>query len=502
MSRLTICFTSDLHGYLYNTNFVDALPRPVGLLGMAFPQDGQTLIIDGGDTLQGSPLTYFLHEKGHAAFVADALNARGYAYVTLGNHDFNYGPAYLASYIEALHARCLCANVQDLTGRIPLQPCCVHTMADGLRVGLFGIVTHWVNLWEKKENLQGLRITEPLEAARLAVEQLKSEGCDLIVGIYHGGLEKDPDTGRTLSDTDENEACRLCEELPIDLLLTGHQHIAMVGKNWHGTHVVQPPCNGRQYVRVDLDERGQFTSALVSPCETPELTEQETQVREQLDAWLSEPIGQLSRALTVEDRLSMALHGSGIADLINLVQLEASGADISVTAIPNECRGFSEQVTVQDVVASYPYANTLCVLRATGRQVREALEVCATYFDVRDGEPIRIAESFLQPKEAHYNYDFFMGVEYAFDLLRPAGQRVVRLERGGRALEDEDEVTVCMNDYRATGAGDFPMWKACPHVREIQTEVSELILRYVQAHGRIDLPNASFPVCFSGDERL
>ena len=63
MSRLTIYFTSDTHGYLYNTTFADTMPRPVGLLGMDFPKDGNTLIIDGGDTIQGSPLTYFLHEK-------------------------------------------------------------------------------------------------------------------------------------------------------------------------------------------------------------------------------------------------------------------------------------------------------------------------------------------------------------------------------------------------------------------------------------------------------
>ena len=144
MSRLTIYFTSDTHGYLYNTNFADTRPRPLGLLGMQFPKDGDTLIIDGGDTIQGSPLTYFLHEKHRRQIMADVMNARGYDVVTLGNHDFNYGPAWMGEYLHGLHASCLCANVEDLTGTLPIRKWEIRTMASGLKVGLFGITTHWI----------------------------------------------------------------------------------------------------------------------------------------------------------------------------------------------------------------------------------------------------------------------------------------------------------------------------------------------------------------------
>ena len=45
-----------------------------------------------------------------------------------------------------------------------------------------------------------------------------------------------------------------------------------------------------------------------------------------------------------------------------------------------------------------------------------------------------------------------------------------------------------MNNYRATGAGDFDVWPKCRVVREIQRDVSELILEYFRAHPRVDLP--------------
>ena len=78
------------------------------------------------------------------------MNRCGYDYVTLGNHDFNYGMAYLDSYLDALHARCVCQNVRRADGstRFPAR---VHTLENGLRVGIVGIVTDYVNIWERPD---------------------------------------------------------------------------------------------------------------------------------------------------------------------------------------------------------------------------------------------------------------------------------------------------------------------------------------------------------------
>ncbi len=485
-NQLTIYYTSDTHGYLYPTHFRDQQPHPMGLFSMRFPKDENTLVIDGGDTIQGSPLTYYCHVKGVDSPVAQALNERGYDYITLGNHDFNYGPENLSRYLKALRARCLCANVHDAEGRLPLLPGAVHALGNGLRVGLVGIVTDWVNRWEKKENLKGLTVSDPLAAAREAIAALPPH--DVLIGIYHGGIEKDLATGRSLSDTDENIACRLCEELPFDLLLTGHQHIALAEGRWHGTHIVQTPCNAEQYVKITLNENGQFHSELCAVPDHAELNGDEQKLLEELNAWLDHPVGHLSRPIWPEDHLTMALNGTSIADFFNMVQLEASGADVSCAALANSVRGFDSSVTVRDVVASYVYSNTLKVLEVTGETLRRALEQCASYFLVDEEKRVRISPRFLEPKEAHYNYDYFSGITYAFDLNRPVGSRVVMLERNGRPVRDEDKMTLCMCDYRATGAGDFEFYRSCPCVRDIQTDVSELILDYFSSHGTVSLP--------------
>lgn len=485
MSKLTIYFTSDTHGYLYPNNFADKQPRNMGLLSMRFPKDENTLVIDGGDTIQGSPLTYFCKQNGRELPVAAAMNDRGYDYVVLGNHDFNNGYDYLRNHLTALNAKCLCANVEDQRGELPIGSSVVHTLGNGLRVGLVGIVTDWVNRWEKPENLTEIAVHDPFEAAKKAIVGLE---CDVLVGIYHGGIEKDLDSGRLLSQTDENIACRLCEELPFDLLLTGHQHIAMANKCWNGVHIAQTPCNSASYVKVTMDDDGSFHSELCTPPAEAQLTAAQEALWQEVNAWLDTPIGKFSKAIWPGEKLDMALNGSSIADFFNTVQLWASGADISCAALSNELRGFDSEVSVRDVVASYVYSNTLAVLEVTGKVLKLALEQCARYFDVnKDGEVV-IADSFLRPKEAHYNFDYFSGIEYVYDLNRPEGERVVSISRNGKPVQAEDRFTLCMCDYRATGAGDFDFYLECPRIREIQTEVSELILNYIFEHPMVEIP--------------
>ena len=279
-----------------------------------------------------------------------------------------------------------------------------------------------------------------------------------------------------------------CAKSDIDLLLTGHQHIAMAEKAWNGTHIVQTPCNAVNYVKVELDEDGAWHSALCTPPAEAVLTDAQQKLWEDVNIWLDQPIGRLSRDIWPEDKLHMALHGSPIADFFNKVQLWASGADVSCAALGNELRGFASNVTVRDVVASYVYSNTLVVLRVTGDVLKKALEQCARYFAVDEAGNVRIAESFLSPKVAHYNYDYFAGIEYGFDLAKPEGERVAALTRGGKAIAPEEELTLVMCDYRATGAGDFDFYCDCPREKEILTEVSEIILNYLVEHPYVEIP--------------
>ena len=165
-----IIYTSDTHGHIFPVDYALKKETPGGLLALAAQteKDGDTLILDGGDSLQGTPLSqYYIENSRDFSLhpVAESFNALGLDYYTLGNHDFNFGYAALRDYIRAMKAGCLCANLKDLGGELKLAPWAVHTLKNGLRIGITGLVTDYVNIWEQPQNMEQLQISAAFKAA-------------------------------------------------------------------------------------------------------------------------------------------------------------------------------------------------------------------------------------------------------------------------------------------------------------------------------------------------
>lgn len=496
MKQCKIYFTSDTHGFLFPTNYADREEKDMGLLKLIeqFEVDGNTIICDGGDSIVGSPFTFHhrdLQCKVHP--VATVLNAGGYQFVTLGNHDFNYGLEYLDGYLSSLDATCVCANIRDKAGKLPIKDWAIMTLENGLRVGVTGICTDFVKIWEKKETLEQLEIEEPVQAAGRALEEMKGL-VDLTICIYHGGIEKELDTGRLLTTLKENQACRIAEKLEFDLLLTGHQHKSFAGQEYHGTWIVQPTDKAKEFVEclVSCDEgsRKKISSRLVCPTGKihEEAAEELQELEDEVQKWLDTPKGNLSIALQPKDHLDAALHGLPLANFFNMVQLHATGADISGTSLANEYKGFDTKVSVRDVVATYVYANTLVVLSVSGEVIKKYLERSAAYFTYQEetGE-IGISDEFLLPKEAHYNYDWLMGIDYTFDLSKPVGERVVSMTRNGKEIQMTDHWKLVINNYRASGTGGYEFLTECPVLQEDLTEMTDILIDYIEKNEIIEV---------------
>ena len=502
---LTIRFTSDTHGYLYPTNYADRSHKPMGVMKLAaeYPHDGNTLILDGGDTIQGSPMATYYHRLSRKAQMrclasdrygtnpfAAMMNLAGVQFVTLGNHDFNNGLPALADYLDNLDAICLCANIRDREGCLPLAPYAVHQLENGLRVGLVGVCTHYVTRWEKQETTAQLVVEDAFEAAKRALEMVKPL-CDVTVLLYHGGFECDLQTGRLLTDSTENQACRICRELDYDLVLTGHQHIPVSGVHFGNSYAVQPgyraPHACAVTVTVREDGSKSFESELLAAGgePMPEAVRLLAPLQDAVQAWLDEPAGRLDSALDPGDHLEMAMNGSALANFINTVLCEASGAPVAGCALGNEIKGLPREVTVRDVVSTYIYSNTLLVLRLSGATLRRYIERTAAYFALDgDGKPC-ISDEFLRPKVQHYNYEYFRGINYVIDLRRPVGERVVSIVLNGHEVEDGEKVDVCVSSYRACGTGGYEMLLGQEVVRDIQEDVADLLVRYILEHREI-----------------
>ena len=499
MKNLKIYFTSDMHGYIYPTNYVDRSEKNIGLLNIMsnFKKDDNTLIIDCGDTIQGSPFTNYLSNNDFTTHpIADIMNAAGYDYITLGNHDFNYGLLYLRKYLRTLNAKCLCANIIDKTGELPILPYSIKTLENGLKVGVIGITTDFINHWERPENITNINITDTFEAVKYYFDEVKSAS-DIVIGVYHGGFEYDLNSHEQLMFTSENIAYKLCQEFDFDILLTGHQHMPLADTIINNTHVVQTPQRASSFVKVELKVDNNNNKTITSSLEKVKLNPENEiynkylPLENDVQKWLDTPIGFLDEDLYPSTHLDMALNGSNLANFINTVQLDESGADISCTCFSNEIKGFDKNVTVRDVVSTYMFPNTLVIIEINKSQLKTVLERCASYFSNDNGN-ISISDAFLKPKIQHYNYDYFANIDYTFDLNRPAGDRVVSIKFRGEELDKNSKLSLVMNNYRSTGVGGYDVYKECPRLREILVEMPEVIIDYFIKHKNVKVDKTKY----------
>lgn len=496
---LTVYYTSDIHGCF------SCLGGQPGLSSLAgtIPSDGNTLYLDGGDILQGSPFSYFLAQSGQeiAKVTARLMNLAGCRYVTLGNHDFSYGKDVLEAYLSALNATCLCANAHGVKGVERLR---LVTLENGLRVGLTGVITPFVPQWEKAENLAGVTFTDPVAAACEALGELRAQGAEVTVCLCHMGFENDPVTGAPLSSSGENRAYEIAASLGFSLVLAGHTHAAFAGGMISNTLACSTADKATQYIRAEIGKEGPvFCALLPMGCSSaPEAAAFLAPYEKACEAFLSRPIGRLRAPIEKKPFLESALHGDAYVNLINAVQRERTGANISCASLQNTPVGLSECFSAGEVIRAYPFPNTLCVLEVDRAVLKQALERSASFLTLgADGQPA-IAACAFTPVQQFFNFDLFSGLHADVDLSRAEGDRVISIRYAGEELPAKRKLRLCLNSYRASGAGGYPFFKACKVLFTGQDEVQPLLLEYFGHSGTIVPDTESYIHFYNGRELL
>jgi 2',3'-cyclic-nucleotide 2'-phosphodiesterase/3'-nucleotidase len=381
-------------------------------------------------------------------------------------------------------------------------------MADGTKVGITGAVTGYVNVWEQPANLELLQVLEPMDVLKEEYEYLKDK-CDITVCVYHGGFEEDLATGKLLSDTAENQACKMAREFGFDILLTGHQHMPVEGVEIAGTYGVQPPSNATKFCELQVvkgDDGLSISSKLVDVNPVDERLQYiidehgfMDDLTDCVEVWLDQPIGSLENEIAPESKIDAAVNGSKVAAIFNQVQLDFTGADFSCSSLANDPLGLKKEITVRDVLAIYQFANTVEVKQVTKAVIKEALERCAEYFDYDAAtKEVKISKVFLEPKVEHYNYDFYAGLEYTFDITRPVGDRVVTLKKlDGTELSDTETYTLSTSNYRATGTGGYECIGNAPLARSYSEEMPDLVIDFIRKNTPVgEIVNSKFKIVY------
>jgi 2',3'-cyclic-nucleotide 2'-phosphodiesterase/3'-nucleotidase len=548
--RITVLGTTDLHGNVYNWNyFADAeytdrnnndigVAKAATLIKAVREERGadRCITLDAGDTIQGTPLAYYYAKidpitGGSEHPMATAMNALGYDAAALGNHEYNYGLDTLRAFEDQCDHPLLSANSVDWdTGEPVFTPYVMKTVrlpAGPVTIGILGLVTPGVAIWDKA-NVEGrVRFPGIVEQAKVMVPRMKAEGADVVIVSCHSGPVPSSSYGDALPYP-ENASRQLAEQVPdIDAVLVGHAHIEVpelkVTNEVTGRTVLlsEPLYWGMRVSVMDLDlvptGRGGYrvkhsAATLLNANTVPEDAEIAALVRpahEKVLAYVNSVIGTCTEAMSAA---TSRYEDTAAMDFINLVQGEAVKAALvgtaseglpvlSIAAPFNKDAAIPQgEVTVRDVAGLYIYDNTLLGITLTGAQVKDYLEKSATYFkQVTSAGPfapsaVTNAVTDTAPNGTpDYNYDIMGGLDaaltYDIDIAKAPGSRIVGLAYDGVAVGDTEEFVVAINNYRQSGGGGFPHVTTAPVVYNRQVEIRQLLIDWVSAQGTIDPPS-------------
>ncbi|MEU4773912.1 5'-nucleotidase C-terminal domain-containing protein [Micromonospora sp. NPDC023644] len=535
---LTILGTSDTHGNVYNWDYYsdaeydDSKHNDVGVAKLAAlvkqirteRRGRATLVLDAGDTIQGTPLATFYAKQepitttGETHPMANAMNVLGYDAVTLGNHEFNYGLPLLAKWISQLGFPALAANAVNVaTGKPAFLPYVIKKVSVGfaappLRVGILGLTNPGSAIWDRA-NVEGkLRFDDMIATAAKYVPIMRARGADIVLISAHGGDSGTSSYGPELPI--ENPTALIAQQVPgIDAILFGHAHAEVAEKfvtnEQTGEQVLltEPSKWGQRLSRMDFTlarERGRWkitskTAALLNTntvVEDPKVLAAVRAQHQKTVAYVNQVVARSTVALSAAES---RYKDTPILDFINHVQTEVVGqalagtsyADLPVLSI---AAPFSRtavfpagDVKIRDVAGLYVFDNTLEAVVLSGAEVRTYLEYSAKYFrTLAPGAPVDPA-AISDPAVPDYNYDVFSGLDYDIDIAKPVGQRITRLVLPGTdtPVADNAQFVVAVNNYRRSGGGNFPGIVKTQVYNE-QQEIRQLLIDWAQARGTID----------------
>jgi 2',3'-cyclic-nucleotide 2'-phosphodiesterase/3'-nucleotidase len=546
--RLTVLGTTDTHGsalnwdYFKDVEYDDSAHNDIGLakistLVTAMRKERgahNTLVLDAGDTIQGTPLAYYYAKVdpitgGSLHPMAKAMNAIGYDAAALGNHEFNYGLDTLRAFESQLDFPLLSANSVDwATGAPIFKPYVIRTFkARGgkkIKVGILGLVTPGVAIWDKA-NVEGqVRFLGIVEQAKVMVPRLKKAGCDLVIVSCHSGATPGSSYGDALPFP-ENASRQLAEQVAgVDAVLVGHAHVEIVeelvaSKVTPGKKVLltEPLKWGMRLSVMDFDlafASGRWSlvaahSHVLNANTVPEDPEVADLVREDhaiVRTYVNSVIGTCTVAMSAA---TARFEDTAAIDFINHVQADAVKAALvgtpeealpvlSIAAPFNRDAAIpAGNVTVRDVAGLYIYDNTLLGIRFTGAEVKAYLEFSAAYFKTVTGTgpyaPDDVTGA-LSPTTGttipDYNYDIMGGLDaslaYDIDIAKPVGQRITNLTYGGQGIDPAAQFVIAINNYRQSGGGGFPGVTTAPVLYNAQVEIRQLLIDWTVGQGVID----------------
>ena len=476
-----ILATTDLHTNLVNYDYYQ--DKPVETLGLAKTavliekakkENPNVLLVDNGDTIQGTPLGTYKAivdpvEKGEQHPMYAALQALGFEAGTLGNHEFNYGLDYLNRVIETAGMPLVNANVLDpATGKFIYQPYKIieKTFTDTqgrlttVKIGVTGIVPPQILNWDKA-NLEGkVVVRDSVEAIRDIIPEMRKAGADITLVLSHSGIGDDK-----YEKGEENEGYQIASLPGVDAVVTGHSHAEFPSGNGtgfyekypgvdgvngkiNGTPVTMAGKYGDHLGVIDLklnytdgkwkvtDSKGSIrkvdTKSNVADKRVIDIAKES---HEGTINYVRQQVGTTTAPITSYFAL---VKDDPSVQIVNNAQLWYAKQELAGTPEANlpilsaaapfkagtrgDATAYTDipagPIAIKNVADLYLYDNVTAILKVNGAQLKEWLEMSAGQFNTIDPNNSQ-PQNLVNTDYRTYNFDVIDGVTYEFDITQP-----------------------------------------------------------------------------------
>lgn len=363
-------------------------------------------VVSSGDFAQGNTVGSLT--KGEA--IVRIMNAVGYDYLTIGNHEFDYTVPQMQHLSELLTAKTLCCNFsryeqdnddKDDRDNDDLYPAYEVKDFGGTKVGFIGVATpstfrsstptYFID--DNGNLLYNFHQTDTYECVQEAVNDAREEGAEIIIVLSHLGDDPEVAYSRGL----------IAATHGIDVVLDGHAHHVLNERlvNDCGDSVTLTSTGTKfAYIgRLTIDTDNRVTTELlpISDCHRVNQAVQDTvlAIQQELEARVNAPVGTTAFALADRDNQDNRLvrkQETNLGDFMADVARYTTGANIGV------CNGgglraglYNETITFGNIVSIWPFNNTMRVVECTGQQLLDAFEVSAANLPRENGDFMHVS---------------------------------------------------------------------------------------------------------------
>ncbi len=565
VKHFTLLHTSDEHSVLlplsladYETGAADYTKGGYARLATLVERirnetEEPVLLFSSGDIIGGTPFSWLILE-GYSPEI-EFMKMAGYDGMTLGNHEFDYGPDVLAEYLLRAgypglgqQIPLIASNLSLPEGHMLLEAGIsenhIYKLPNGISLGVFGLLG--VSAYEVATSSEPAEIADPLDIALQQVTQLREAGADIIVAITHSGIDEDRELAMGVDG--------------IDIILGGHDHLRYEPDIVNNTYIINSgkylqylgnyefewnSDNGRLRLVNDLIRSPYFIPLDHLIDEDPLVLEMALEYLEKLNEFVSahtqgkftdvrEPLVFSSFPLIRPAPFTETAVGNFVTDAMRLMAEKVTGEKVDIAfqgngvirsdIIPGAMEwsegmiSFFDMVTVSglgsgaDGKAGYP----LVSIYLTGREVLNILEISAL-LSIFMGD-----NYFLQTSGLRYNYDpgqaLWLRIPFGGPPV-PAYRAVARAELyTGEGIQDDisfapvdgddDRLYHVVTDYYLTSflpmVGDIlPRLKLVPKDRNGHPlELEQAVIRREQREYKIWEAVAEYAISFEADENI